>query len=347
MPNPFAPFNAKTFGTWLLIVGVCISLGSAIGSWAGRELHRTLGWKTLRRLDNAGGSVLGLVTWSIALWVIASALGAAPIASTSELIGSSRIISAVDNAMPQTVRNWYATVRNQLSLSELPQNIAGVLSAPTIAAPTTEILKDEHVLAALSSIVRVEGVASSCKMRITGTGFVASNHIVITNAHVVAGTDTVGVRVGGRGALLSARVVDFDANTDIAVLYVKKLKQEALPIGATQKKGSVAVVAGFPGGGRMSLIPARIRDSMPSQGTDIYGATPVRRSIYSIRADIRQGDSGAPMIALDGSVVGLVFASSATDDQTGYALLPSAITHALQTSANSTNPVSTGKCVPE
>ena len=347
MPNPFAPFDMKSLGKWLFVVGLCIAAGGAIGTWVGREVHQALGWKPLKRLDNIGGSALGLVLSAIALWVVATSVGGVPSVATQELIGSSKVVAALDNSMPIVVRNWYDTVRNQLSLSDLPHDIAGALTTPSVAEPTSAILKSKEVLSKLDSIVRVEGVASSCKMRITGTGFVAGSHVVVTNAHVIAGTDTVGVRVRGRGTLIKATVVYIDANTDIAVLYVKKLGAAALPIGVTQKKGMATVVAGFPGGGRLSLIPARVRDSMPSQGTDIYGDAPVRRTIYSIRANIRQGDSGAPMISLDGKVVGLVFAASATDDQTGYALLPDAINRAVQSAGNSTSSAPTGKCVSE
>jgi S1-C subfamily serine protease len=151
--------------------------------------------------------------------------------------------------------------------------------------------------------------------------------------------------VGGAGKLVKAKVVFTDSSTDIAVLYVPGLDAVPLGIGSTQPTGTSLVVTGFPGGGRLALISARVRGSMPSQGTDIYGKAPVRRTIYSIRADIQHGDSGAPLINADGEVVGVVFASSATDGQTGYALLPSAVTTALKAAGKQTQAADTGICV--
>jgi V8-like Glu-specific endopeptidase len=84
-----------------------------------------------------------------------------------------------------------------------------------------------------------------------------------------------------------------------------------------------------------------------TSGTDIYGNLPVTREIYALSADIKQGDSGAPMLALDGSVAGLIFASSAIDDQTGYALTAKQFMTAVNavSTANSDMPaVSTGEC---
>ena len=129
------------------------------------------------------------------------------------------------------------------------------------------------------------------------------------------------------------------------MLYVPTLDSVPLKVGSEKSKGESLVVTGFPGGGRLSLIPARVRGTMPSQGTDIYGKNPVRRTIYSLRADIQHGDSGAPLIDKSGAVVGVVFASSATDQQTGYALMPSAISTALKNAGDNQASVATGACV--
>jgi S1-C subfamily serine protease len=92
------------------------------------------------------------------------------------------------------------------------------------------------------------------------------------------------------------------------------------------------------------LIPARVRSVSVSNGTDIYGKAPVTREIYAISADIKQGDSGAPMFALDGTVAGLVFASSATDADTGYALTAKEFMAGFETTSTATKAVDTGKC---
>ena len=44
------------------------------------------------------------------------------------------------------------------------------------------------------------------------------------------------------------------------------------------------------------------------------------RDVYSLRGLVRPGNSGGPIVDSAGQVVGVVFAASVTDDDTGYAL---------------------------
>ena len=80
------------------------------------------------------------------------------------------------------------------------------------------------------------------------------------------------------------------------------------------------MVAGFPGGGKLTAVPARVRNSIEARGEDIYGGTTVLRDVYALRAEVRPGNSGGPLLAPDGSVYGVVFAASLDEPDTGYAL---------------------------
>jgi S1-C subfamily serine protease len=166
----------------------------------------------------------------------------------------------------------------------------------------------------------------------------------MTNAHVVAGVDTPTVRVKGKGKAFEGVVVYFDPYRDVAIIRTKDFPSVALRISEPLTRGDSAVVAGFPGGGPLTLIPARVRSVTNSTGTDIYGISEVTREIYAISADIRQGDSGAPMFALDGTVAGLIFASSATDAETGYALTAKEFMVGVETASTATQAVDTGEC---
>ncbi len=44
------------------------------------------------------------------------------------------------------------------------------------------------------------------------------------------------------------------------------------------------------------------------------------REVFSLRGLVRPGNSGGPIVSSAGDVVGVVFAASVTDDDTGYAL---------------------------
>ena len=50
-------------------------------------------------------------------------------------------------------------------------------------------------------------------------------------------------------------------------------------------------------------------------GRDIYDQTRVKRDILELRAEVDRGDSGGPLILKDGTVGGVVFAESRTDDR--------------------------------
>jgi S1-C subfamily serine protease len=152
------------------------------------------------------------------------------------------------------------------------------------------------------------------------------------------------LRVKGKGKAFEGIVVYFDPDRDIALIKTKDFPSVALRISEPLTRTDTAVVAGFPGGGSLTLIPARVRSVSVSNGTDIYGKNPVTREIYAISADIKQGDSGAPMFALDGSVAGLVFASSATDADTGYALTAKEFMAGFEIASAANKPVDTGKC---
>jgi S1-C subfamily serine protease len=251
---------------------------------------------------------------------------------------------ALEQEMPDQIRGGFEFVRVYISESGLPDGFADVLLAPAVSAPDETAIDVPDVLAALDSVVKVEGNANDCNTRLTGSGFVVGPDLIITNAHVVAGVTSPTVRVKGKGKAFEGTIVYFDPNKDVALIRVDDFPSVQLDISEPLEREASAVAAGFPGGGPLELIPARIRGISLSTGTNIYGEGEVTREIYAIAADIKQGDSGAPLFALDGSVAGLVFASSATDSQTGYALTAKEFMVGVEAAKSATKAVDTGDC---
>jgi S1-C subfamily serine protease len=177
-----------------------------------------------------------------------------------------------------------------------------------------------------------------------GSGWVLSPGRVVTNAHVVAGADTVRVRVRDTGRERDARVVAFDPRRDVAVLDVPGLDAGRLTQGAPLDSGDAAVVAGFPGDDGLWVGAARVRGTLTARGEDIYGRTGVVREIYSLRAQVRRGASGGPVLDQQGRVVGMVFATSLDDPDTGYALTLEELAPVLQRGTTATDRVGTGDC---
>ena len=65
---------------------------------------------------------------------------------------------------------------------------------------------------------------------------------------------------------------------------------------------------------------ARVRDVSKITGPDIYDSGDVTREIYTIRALVRSGNSGGPLVAPNGDVLGVIFAAAADDRNIGFAV---------------------------
>jgi S1-C subfamily serine protease len=103
-------------------------------------------------------------------------------------------------------------------------------------------------------------------------------------------------------------------------------------------------VLGFPEDGPYDVQGARIRAQQRLRSPDIYNNGTVLRDVYSVRSRIRPGNSGGPMVSVDGDVLGVVFAASVTDSSTGYVLTADAVRDAAFQGRQSSTEVSTGSC---
>jgi len=187
----------------------------------------------------------------------------------------------------------------------------------------------------------VTGVAS-CSRGLEGSGFVYAPQRVMTNAHVVAGVSSPQVEVGGKR--YDAKVVVFDPETDIAVLYVPNLKEQPLTFDFAGKADDPAVVLGYPENGPFDSEPARIRSEERLRGPDIYGDKTVTRDAFSIWASVRPGNSGGPLLSAKGTVYGVVFAASVEDNRTGYVLTAEQVSDDAREGSTATQEVSTKTC---
>ena len=165
----------------------------------------------------------------------------------------------------------------------------------------------------------------------------------MSNAHVVAGSDSVTVEAEGQ--TYDATVVSYDPNADISILDVPNLPQRPLVFAEQPaKSGTDAVVLGYPGGGDFAATPARVREIIELNGPDIYRTTTVNREVYTIRGTVRQGNSGGPMINRAGQVLGVVFGAAVDDNDTGFVLTADEVSRQLAKIGN-TDKVPTGACV--
>jgi S1-C subfamily serine protease len=165
----------------------------------------------------------------------------------------------------------------------------------------------------------------------------------MSNAHVVAGSESVTVEADGQ--TYDAVVVSYDPQADISILDVPGLQSAPLSFAeAPAQTGTDAVVMGYPGGGDFVATPARVREIIELNGPDIYHTQTVTREVYTIRGSVRQGNSGGPMINRDGQVLGVVFGAAVDDADTGFVLTASEVSRQLAMIGNTAR-VPTGACV--
>jgi S1-C subfamily serine protease len=219
------------------------------------------------------------------------------------------------------------SLRRLVGDSPFPEVFADLRPAPDTGPPPEQIpVSPEIVALVTASTVNVE--ADGCGGRSEGSGWAVAPDTIVTNAHVVAGSDSIQVRRPD-GRVIAATVVVFDDNRDLAILEVDGLGQEPLAIGQPQP-GTQGVEVGYPGGQNQPRpAPVGISDVRHAVGRDIYGDDQTEREVVFLSAGLRKGDSGAPVADAQGAVVGTVFAIAADRSTTAYALAPSEIQAAL------------------
>jgi S1-C subfamily serine protease len=282
-------------------------------------------------VDGALGAVLTACLGLLVAWVLgAVALRAGP--DVRRDVQRSAILRELNAVLPPT-----GSLLNTLAaLDPFPH-----IDAPgaRVPPPRGSIARDPQVHAARASVVKVLGTA--CGVGVEGSGWVADDGVVVTNAHVVAGQDDTRVLLRGEEPGLDAQAIAFDPRNDLAVLRVSGLDAPALPLAADPDSGTSAAILGFPLNGPYDVRAGRLGQTREVVTQDAYGRGPVRRSIVSLRGAVRSGNSGGPMVDGRGRVVATIFAATTSGPRGGYGV-PNAIVR--DTLAGLGGPVSTGQC---
>ncbi len=335
------PFAQATIA--LLALLLFAAVGDAIGWLIGRKVWIVARQSRLGRVDAGAGSVVAGAAALITVWFLAFNLVQGPFPVVSRQIRGSVIVRGLDAVLPRPP-SLLAQVRTFFDQFGFPEVFAGLPPAP--AGPVKEPTQAEASRAfdaADQSTVRILGQA--CDRIQEGSGFVVEGNHVVTNAHVVAGGDSVSIE--DSNGTHSGVVVVFDPRTDVAVVRAPGLAGPPLPLETSQQDdGTPGATLGFPGsaGGVMRVHPAAVQDSYPASGRDIYGRAIVERDVYEVRSQVRQGDSGGPFVLPNGRVAGVVFAASTVDGDIGYALTGAEVADEVREGSRRTEPVGTGPC---
>ena len=327
--SPYAPVFALVGA--FLIGGILATIFESVGFQLRRRLRNGLGVVA----DGIGGALLLAAAGLAIAWMIgAIALQTPGAREFRRDIQRSAILTRLNDAFPPR------SLLNTLARFDPFPSIEG--PAPEVPPPTSRIARDPDVRRAAQSTVKVLGTA--CGLGVEGSGWVAGDGIVVTNAHVVAGQDDTTVQVGGEGPRHDADAIWFDSRNDLAILRSSGIMgTPALTMNEDARVGTSAAVVGYPGNGPLTIRAARLGATSEVISEDSYGRGPVRRRVTALRGTVRSGNSGGPLLDGRGRVLATVFASTTGGGpRGGYGVPDSIVRSAL---ARAGERVDTGPCV--
>lgn len=322
----------------ILLVIVGHAIGSAIGGRVG-GLFRS---PALRVFGSLIGGVLNLAVAAFAIAVLSFSLSAMGFPAVNQQLNQSRVVQTIDAGVPEPIEAWFAEVRSAVTASDIPE--IAQLIAPNAAEAPSDTELSEAAESAAASVARVSGVAEQCGQSQTGSGFAVSDNRIVTNAHVLAGITAPTVEMPN-GEVLPGRAVYFDPERDLAVLAVDSLESPSLEVSEPLSQGDSGYVMGYPAGGPFSAGAATVQGRDVSVVNNIYGGSPSELEVYQVNADVRQGNSGGPLVSQEGDVAGVVFARAVEGDSVGFAVTAAEAGEVLTSPESFTETVSTGQCV--
>ena len=349
LSGPIADDLANSSVTRVFVALVVVLAGALLGQlltgMVGRAVRTRVTWEPAKVVDSVAGAVLSAVAVLLVAWMVATPLASSPFPGVAGQVRQSALVQAVDQAVPDQVRQLYDSLRQAIDRNGLPDVLDPLTptEARDVPAPDPALENSPVVARVTGSVVQIRGIATSCSQQIDGSGFVYADQRVMTNAHVLAGVTEPTVTAEGES--YDATPVYVDEETDIAVLAVPGLPQVPLAFTPTPvDTGADAIVMGYPGGGGLYVGPARVRDRGAISGPDFRATRTVQRDVYALYGQVRAGNSGGPLIAPDGTVLGVVFASAIDDPDTGYALTAEQVAEAADAGRTAVAAAETGPC---
>lgn len=328
------------------VAAVFITLGCAfllltVGEYIGINIKYKALPKSMQSTDNGFGGLISVISMLIGIWLVSAIIAASPsMPGLQTAIRSSAIINKLDRSLPPAP-NVVAKLSHLIDPNGFPDVFIGNEPVPQtpINLPSLGSLADA-VKTDRASVVRIKG--QGCGGIVSGSGFVVRQGLIATNAHVVAGIRHPYVQDASGSH--PATAIWFDPNLDFALLRADVSDRSLDLSGSKAPRGTPAAVLGYPGGGNFSAKPAAVMEELEAAGRNIYGTGHTLRDVYEIQADVVPGNSGGPLVAKDGRVIGIVFAASTDYNHVGYSLTTDRLNNAIDQATSRDQAVGTGAC---
>lgn len=321
----------------VLVVAAGALLGQALGLVVGTRVRPGRASGVVRPVDGALGAAAGVAGLLAVVWLLLPILGDTTGWVAAQVRGS-WVAQQLDARLPDPPDAVQA-LRSAVGEDRFPEVFDVLRPTPALGPPPADAGLDQATAASVArSVVKVEGLA--CRRVQNGSGFVVGDDLVATNAHVVAGERATEVQLDD-GQVVDAQVVAFDPGRDLALLAVPGLDRPALPL-AEAGAGTRGGVFGHPAGAPLRIAPFEVSRRITATGRDITGTELTERDVLEVAASLQPGDSGAALVAPDGTVVGVAFAIARDRDDVSYALATGELEAVLD---GPRGPVDTGACL--
>jgi serine protease Do len=199
------------------------------------------------------------------------------------------------------------------------------------AEPIVQVVKQvTPSVVTVTSSIRTTSFFGASTGTAVGTGFVVrSDGVVLTNNHVIENATGITVTLAD-GTDLTARVLATDPDHDLAVLKVDTTGLPAVTLGDSSavEVGERVVAIGnaldLQGGptvtsGILSSLARTIQAQDPSSAAG-QGSVKTYTDVLQTDAALNSGNSGGPLVTLDGKVIGVDAAGNSRAENIGFAI---------------------------
>ncbi len=175
----------------------------------------------------------------------------------------------------------------------------------------------------LPSLVAITHLGRDGTVRGTGTGFLISEDgLIATNLHVIGDARPIQVELHNGKTYPASRIHAWDRRTDIAIVKIDaEEKLQPLSIGDSEKikQGQAIVAFGNPRGLQFSVVNGVVSAIRKLEREfTVEGGVPDFPMIQ-VAMPIEMGNSGGPIVDLDGKVLGIVTIKSLVTPNLGFA----------------------------
>lgn len=218
-----------------------------------------------------------------------------------------------------------------VSLNRSPAAASPSATAQAVVANTASQSQNADltgvVSAARQSVVTVTSHLGTGRVSATGVGsglILTSNGYILTNRHVVEGTQALSVKLLD-GTTYDATVVKISDSTDLALIKVDATGLSAARLGNSDQiqVGQTALAIGSPLGTYTETVTRGIVSATGREITvrdDQTGQPTTLSNLIQTDAAVNEGNSGGPLLDAGGNVIGINTAIAASAQGLGFAI---------------------------